>query len=396
MIQMALGFVTAHPAVTSALIGPRTMDHLHSQLAAADTTLSAEILDAIDAIVTPGVDLAAQEKNPQPSGPAAGPEGAQREVAGDDGPPRGGPCRGGPARRARPGSAGPPPGCRSWSPRGCRGRTRGDRGRGVDGSLPAARPRGPGLRAAAAARRRPAPVPPPGPAPRGLPVRRPRARSRAGPGAAPRAPVRRTVPVRVREGRVLSRAASNCSAASGSSGTGACRNAVARSSASVASTMKRLVRLEPSGLGSRRPSSAAGTLAPGGGGPQHHRVPPHSPLGLVLPRCTPQADRDRAIRRLGPPEYNPHDLRHKWTTVTLTSGVSIHEVSRRLGHRSIKVTVDQYGHLTQDGQERCRQVVETAMGPYVLTAGRATAVRGAGSVPAWRASRRSRRRPYRF
>ena len=62
MIQLALGFVTAHRAVTSAIIGPRTLDHLRSQLAAADTVLSADVLDAIDAIVAPGVDLAAQEK----------------------------------------------------------------------------------------------------------------------------------------------------------------------------------------------------------------------------------------------------------------------------------------------------------------------------------------------
>ena len=62
MIQLALGFVTAHPAVTSAIIGPRTLDHLHSQLAAADTVLSADVLDVIDAIVAPGVDLAAHEK----------------------------------------------------------------------------------------------------------------------------------------------------------------------------------------------------------------------------------------------------------------------------------------------------------------------------------------------
>ncbi|WP_236792691.1 aldo/keto reductase [Amycolatopsis sp. GM8] len=62
MIQLALGFVTAHPAVTSALLGPRTLDHLRSQLAAADTVLSADVLDEIDAIVAPGVDLAAHEK----------------------------------------------------------------------------------------------------------------------------------------------------------------------------------------------------------------------------------------------------------------------------------------------------------------------------------------------
>ncbi|MFD9323587.1 aldo/keto reductase [Streptomyces sp. NPDC060053] len=62
MIQLALGFVTAHPAVTSALIGPRTPDHLRAQLAAADTVLSADVLDAIDAVVAPGTDLAAHEK----------------------------------------------------------------------------------------------------------------------------------------------------------------------------------------------------------------------------------------------------------------------------------------------------------------------------------------------
>ncbi|GAA0915286.1 MULTISPECIES: aldo/keto reductase [Streptomyces violaceusniger group] len=66
MIQLALGFVTAHPAVTSALIGPRTLDHLRTQLAAADTVLSADVLDAIDAIVAPGTDLAAHEKHDTP------------------------------------------------------------------------------------------------------------------------------------------------------------------------------------------------------------------------------------------------------------------------------------------------------------------------------------------
>ncbi len=62
MIQLALGFATAHPGVTSAIIGPRTMDHLHSQLAAADTVLPADVLDAIDTIVAPGIDLAPDEK----------------------------------------------------------------------------------------------------------------------------------------------------------------------------------------------------------------------------------------------------------------------------------------------------------------------------------------------
>ncbi len=66
MIQLALGFVTAHPGVTSAIIGPRTPDHLTAQLAAADTVLPADVLDAIDAIVAPGVDLAPQERHDTP------------------------------------------------------------------------------------------------------------------------------------------------------------------------------------------------------------------------------------------------------------------------------------------------------------------------------------------
>jgi aryl-alcohol dehydrogenase-like predicted oxidoreductase len=66
MIQLALGFVTAHPGVTSAIIGPRTPEHLHAQLAAADTVLAADVLDAIDAIVAPGTDLAPDEKHDTP------------------------------------------------------------------------------------------------------------------------------------------------------------------------------------------------------------------------------------------------------------------------------------------------------------------------------------------
>jgi aryl-alcohol dehydrogenase-like predicted oxidoreductase len=66
LIELALGFVTAHPAVSSALLGPRTLEHLSSQLAAADTVLPSDVLDAIDAVVAPGVDLAPSEKHDTP------------------------------------------------------------------------------------------------------------------------------------------------------------------------------------------------------------------------------------------------------------------------------------------------------------------------------------------
>ena len=55
LIQLALGFVVANQAVTAALIGPRTPEQLPTLLAAADVDLSADVLAAVDAIVTPGL-----------------------------------------------------------------------------------------------------------------------------------------------------------------------------------------------------------------------------------------------------------------------------------------------------------------------------------------------------
>jgi aryl-alcohol dehydrogenase-like predicted oxidoreductase len=57
LIEMAIAFVINHPAVTAAIIGPRTMQHLESQLGAAERRLSSEVLDRIDEIVPPGVNV---------------------------------------------------------------------------------------------------------------------------------------------------------------------------------------------------------------------------------------------------------------------------------------------------------------------------------------------------
>ena len=57
LIHLALAFVIRHPAVTAAIIGPRTMEHLESQLGAADVQLDDALLDRIDELVTPGTNL---------------------------------------------------------------------------------------------------------------------------------------------------------------------------------------------------------------------------------------------------------------------------------------------------------------------------------------------------
>ncbi|UJB46239.1 aldo/keto reductase [Streptomyces sp. A1-5] len=53
LVQMAIAFVTRHPAVTSAIVGPRTMDHLESYLTADGVELAPDLLDRIDEIVPP-------------------------------------------------------------------------------------------------------------------------------------------------------------------------------------------------------------------------------------------------------------------------------------------------------------------------------------------------------
>jgi len=57
LAHLATAFVLAHPAVTSVLTGPRTMDHLTAALAGADTRLSPDVLDKIDEIVAPGTEI---------------------------------------------------------------------------------------------------------------------------------------------------------------------------------------------------------------------------------------------------------------------------------------------------------------------------------------------------
>jgi aryl-alcohol dehydrogenase-like predicted oxidoreductase len=76
LVEVALAFVLNHPGVTSAIIGPRTMEHLESQLPSAERTLDTALLDRIDEIVPPGVNL-----NPADSGyanPALEPEARRR------------------------------------------------------------------------------------------------------------------------------------------------------------------------------------------------------------------------------------------------------------------------------------------------------------------------------
>jgi aryl-alcohol dehydrogenase-like predicted oxidoreductase len=61
LTHMAMAFVMAHPCVTSAILGPRTMQHLDDLLAGAEVRLCDDVLDRIDQIVPPGTDIGLNE-----------------------------------------------------------------------------------------------------------------------------------------------------------------------------------------------------------------------------------------------------------------------------------------------------------------------------------------------
>jgi len=66
LIELAIAFVIRHPAVTAAIIGPRTLEQLEGQLGAAGVVLDDEILDRIDRIVPPGTNLNPADAGWQP------------------------------------------------------------------------------------------------------------------------------------------------------------------------------------------------------------------------------------------------------------------------------------------------------------------------------------------
>jgi integrase len=74
-----------------------------------------------------------------------------------------------------------------------------------------------------------------------------------------------------------------------------------------------------------------------------------------------QEDFQRAAAKAGmPPEFIPHSLRHLYASTALAEGIPITEVSRWLGHKSIEVTHQTYGHLVPSSFDRARTALDVA------------------------------------
>ena len=104
------------------------------------------------------------------------------------------------------------------------------------------------------------------------------------------------------------------------------------------------------------------------------RWSPHPDLGVIFTSSTggpvqqqPWASVwETARRRAGLPEWaTPHDLRHHYASVLIRSGASVKVVQARLGHASAKTTLDIYGHLFPDEEDRTRAAVDEAFSATV-------------------------------
>ncbi|WP_432160452.1 tyrosine-type recombinase/integrase [Streptomyces sp. NRRL F-5630] len=68
----------------------------------------------------------------------------------------------------------------------------------------------------------------------------------------------------------------------------------------------------------------------------------------------------KVVKTLGY-DWSPHYLRHWFATTALSNGLPLLDVSRWLGHKSIKETADTYGHLTPDSTGRAVKVMDVAL-----------------------------------
>jgi integrase len=77
---------------------------------------------------------------------------------------------------------------------------------------------------------------------------------------------------------------------------------------------------------------------------------------------------DRAVREAGLPKIRFHDLRHLHASLLIAAGVPLAIVSKRLGHSTIAITVDLYGHLLRDANRDAATAAAAMLAPKPVDA----------------------------
>ncbi len=74
--------------------------------------------------------------------------------------------------------------------------------------------------------------------------------------------------------------------------------------------------------------------------------------GTGLYENTLRASFKRLMLEAGLPRLTPHEMRHTFTSLALLRGADIKEISRRLGHSTVQITLDTYQHLFPEQDEQ--------------------------------------------
>jgi len=81
---------------------------------------------------------------------------------------------------------------------------------------------------------------------------------------------------------------------------------------------------------------------------------------------------DSLKTKTGLPEIRIHDLRHTAATQMLINGVDILTVSKRLGHIKSSGTLDIYGHMIPEVQEKAAQIMDAITTPISFSTKKTT------------------------
>jgi len=75
----------------------------------------------------------------------------------------------------------------------------------------------------------------------------------------------------------------------------------------------------------------------------------------------------KVCRLAGLGDWHPHELRHSAASLMLAQGVKIQVVSQVLGHSSIRMTADVYGHLLDPDRKEAADAMGTVLwsGDYI-------------------------------
>ncbi|NQJ69366.1 site-specific integrase [Streptococcus suis] len=94
---------------------------------------------------------------------------------------------------------------------------------------------------------------------------------------------------------------------------------------------------------------------------------PASPVVFAIPTkeyqnmATRQEALDRRLRECGCPRFTFHAFRHTHASLLLNAGISYKELQYRLGHATLAMTMDIYGHLSKDKEKEAVSYYEKAM-----------------------------------